>query len=112
MLNEAMNSGCAVVCSDAVGSAGYLIEDGKDGLLFPYDKEEQLYNCVSSLLKNPEQTDKLGKAACEKIQNEWSAQNAAARFCAVAGAILRGETVQFSSGPMSNATVTKPSKIW
>ena len=34
VLNESLNSGCAVVVSHAVGAAPYLIDDGQNGMLY------------------------------------------------------------------------------
>lgn len=40
VLNEAMNSGCAVVASSAAGATPYLIRDAANG--FAYKNEEEL----------------------------------------------------------------------
>ena len=44
VLNEAMNSGCAVVASHAIGSVPYLIKNGNNGYI--YENEGQLHSLV------------------------------------------------------------------
>ena len=44
VLNEAMNSGCAVVASHAIGSVPFLLKNGENGLIYKDGDEEDLYN--------------------------------------------------------------------
>ena len=44
VLNEAMNSGCAVIASHEIGSVPFLIDDNKNGLIYENGSEEELYN--------------------------------------------------------------------
>ena len=43
VLNEAMNSGCAVVASSMIGAVPYLIDNGNDGLIF---KDQDWDDCI------------------------------------------------------------------
>lgn len=107
VLNESMNSGCAVVASHAAGSVPFLIKNGENGLLFSSGNAEGLYQHVKYLLDHPSVQDRLGKAAYDTITQTWNAEVAAQRFAALSESILRGERepVLYSDGPCSSAKV-------
>lgn len=91
VLNESMNSGCAVVGSDAIGAVPYLIRDGQNGLTYASGDVDGLYEKVKFLLDHPEKQAELGTAACRTITETWNAETAAERFIALAERILAGE---------------------
>ena len=105
VLNESMNSGCAVIASHAIGSVPYLLEDGENGMVYESGNVEMLYEKVKLLLERPAEQRRLGMTAYETIANVWNAENAAKRFLALSEKLLNGErnTVQFESGPCSHA---------
>lgn len=111
VLNEAMNSGCAVVASDAVGSVPFLVNDGKNGLIYESGNVDMLCKKIEHLLKHPEEQERLGKNAYRTITEEWNAENAAERFVNLAEHILSGETSPnlYVSGPCSRAEIIKES---
>lgn len=80
VLNEAMNSGCAVVASHSIGAVPFLLEDGKNGLIYQSGNIDDLYKKVTMLLDFPELQNKLGERAYYTITNVWNAKNAAERF--------------------------------
>lgn len=86
VLNESMNSGCAVVANRAIGAAPFLIRHEQNGLL--YDDVDDLYKKVVYLLEHPENCRKLGNKAYDTITQEWCAENAANRFLHLATAIF------------------------
>ena len=77
VVNEAMNSGCAVVANNAIGSVPYLIEHGKNGLIYDNGDICSLYANVKSLCDNQQMRETLGIAAYKTITDEWNAENAA-----------------------------------
>lgn len=89
VLNEAMNSGCVPVANRAIGSAPYLIEDGKNGFL--YDTVDDLYEKVKYLLDHNEERTQMAHAAYRTIVDEWNAENAAKQFVALASQLLEGK---------------------
>lgn len=91
VLNEAMNSGCAVVASKAIGSVPFLIKDGVNGFRYENGNIEDLTNKVKFLLDHPEKSAELGKNAYSTMTEEWNADTAAERFIALASHILSGE---------------------
>ena len=109
VLNESMNSGCAVVASSCAGATPYLIESGENGLAYDRNNEDQLYEHVRSLLDEPEKCARMGKNAYETLTGMWNAECAAQRLIELCEALLRGENPcdLFESGPCSKAPVIK-----
>ena len=107
VLNESMNSGCAVVASHAVGSVPFLIQDGENGLIYENGNQRKLEERVESLIRNSGYRKKLGVNAYESIVNTWNADAAAERFIALSQALLNGKAADsiFKEGPCSRATI-------
>lgn len=105
VLNESMNSGCAVVASHAIGSVPFLLQDGENGLVYRSGDVDMLYEKIKYLLDHPEEQKRLGKAAYETIVTEWNAETAAERVICLAQAILDGNEHPnlYKSGPCSRA---------
>lgn len=80
VVNEAMNSGCAVVADHMIGAAPYLIRQGDNGLMYRDGREDELFRTVEGLLKDPEKCRRLGEAAQRSIATEWNARTAAQRL--------------------------------
>lgn len=70
---EAMACGLPVV-STPVGAIKTIITDGKTGLLIQPGNAEQLYQALDIILSNDEMASRLGKAACQSIQDLYSAE--------------------------------------
>ncbi len=109
VLNEAMNSGCAVVASHAIGSAPFLIEHEKNGLIYENGKLEDLCLKVRNFLDNPKQREKVGRSAYQAITELWNANEAAERLISLSKNLLKGENVSalYKNGPCSLAGVRK-----
>lgn len=105
VLNEAMNSGCAVVASHAAGSAPYLIRNGENGMIYSSGDCDGLIARVRYLLENPNLQKRMGTAAYQTILHMWNADLAAKRFLTLAEQTLKGETRLdlFTEGPCSKA---------
>lgn len=105
VLNESMNSGCAVIASTAIGSVPHLIEDQNNGMVYKSGDVQQLTEKVKYLLEHPEKQKDLGLAAYKTIVDTWNAQMAAERVMELADYILDGRqgAVPFTSGPCSIA---------
>ena len=102
VLNEAMNSACAVIASKKIGSVGFLIDDGIDGLVYDGNNQTLEYQ-VMRLINDYEMRRKLGIAAYQKIIGEWSAETAAVRLVKTCERLLNNEKVFFDEGPCSEA---------
>lgn len=80
VLNEAMNSACACVCSNEVGSARFLIDDNTNGVLFNFRDINDLVEKVKLLLDNRDLRVNLSINAYKTMINEWNAENAVKKF--------------------------------
>lgn len=108
VINEAMNSGCAVVASHAMGAAPYLIDHGTNGLLYESGNVDGLYRKVQYLLTHPEIRESMGLAAYHTITQVWNAQVATERFLALSEALNQGKPGDlYPSGPCSKAPILK-----
>ena len=109
VLNEAMNSGCAVVASSAAGSVPFLLKDGENGYSFRSGDAAELYEKTRALLLDPALAARFGAAAYQTVSDLWNAQTAAQRFVCFAQALSAGRTAPaaYESGPLSRAPILK-----
>lgn len=109
VMNEAMNSGCAVVASHAVGSVPFLLQDGKNGFIYKNGDFKQLYKRVEYLFNYPEKAEKMGIEAYKTIIEQWNPEEAANRLYRVIDAKVAGRNDDiYSEGPCSLAAVIDP----
>ncbi len=80
VVNEAMNSGCAVIADHMVGAVPYLIRHGKNGMIYRDGDSEQLYEIAARLACDPEMRRKLGEGAYRTIVEVWNPETAAANL--------------------------------
>lgn len=80
VVNEAMNSACALVVSHAVGSAPYLIENGVNGLIYECGNINHLANQLNILIENQIYREEVSINAYNTIIKEWTAEIAVERF--------------------------------
>lgn len=108
VLNEAMNSGCAVVASHAIGAVPFLLKHEENGLIYHNGNVEELYEYVEKLLDNPELQKRLGSSAYLTINQTWNAEIAAERFLNLAEQIKSGGCCDlYSNGPCSPANAVR-----
>ena len=69
---EAMAAGLPVIATDVGGNAE-LIDDGRTGWLVPPRDVDALAQCMRNAIESREQLEAAGKAAFEKLLNEFSA---------------------------------------
>ena len=107
VVNEAMNSGCAVVASHAAGCVPYLVKDGVNGLVYRSEDVRMLTEKVRFLLDHPQKRAQMGAVAYETIIQEWNSETAARRLVALAQGLCSGEAPCNESGPCSPAQIIK-----
>lgn len=107
VLNEAMNSACAVVASPVIGASPYLIEEGKTGLFFKDQSVDSLYDKVLWLINHPSERRAMGKAAYESMRDTWSAKTAANNFFILVESLQNGRDSMIIEGPCSKAPYLK-----
>ncbi len=67
IVNEAMAAGCAAVVSSDVGAAPDLVLDGVNGYIFPVGDVPALARALAQVLRSPEISGRMGRAAAERI---------------------------------------------
>lgn len=114
VVNEAMNSGCAVVASHACGSVPFLVEHGLNGLIYESENEDQLYSLVTKLLQEPALCRQLGENALNTICESWSAKIAANKLMALcnSAANIQPLTPTENSGVTSFAKPIRQDKMY
>lgn len=90
VLNEAMNGGCAVVASHAIGSVPFLLRHEENGLIYQDGNVDDLYDKVRSLLDDDALREHLSRQAYSTIIEEWNAENAVDRLMQLAQQMLSG----------------------
>ena len=112
VLNEAMNSGCAVVASHAIGAVPFLVQHGKNGLVFESGNLKDLCRQVENLLQNQEKAENLGKTAYQTITEMWNAEKAVDRLLTtIKNLQLQEELSFYAEGPCSRAEVVPERKM-
>ena len=103
VLNESMNSGCAVVASHVIGSVPFLIKNGENGMVYHSGSQRALNRAVENLIQNPSLRRKFGIEAYETIKDTWNADVAAERLIKLAQEISFGNISPFEDGLCSVA---------
>ncbi len=104
VLNESMNSCCAVVVNSAIGAAPFLVEHGENGYMYRDGDIDDIYDKVKELLDNADERKRLAKNAYQTMVCEWNAENAAKKFLSLCERMLAGEYKPF---PYQNGVCSK-----
>lgn len=107
VINEAMNSVCAVIANHEIGAAPYLISHGKNG--FMYNSEDELYEYIVKMLCRKEARESVARNAYVSLEREWNADIAAKRFLNLAKQIIENkkELDLPVSGPCSSSDIIR-----
>ena len=109
VVNEAMNSGCAVVASAQAGAVPFLISHGENGMIYQGGSYESFSAMVKELVSHRELADRLGREAYRTITGLWNAEHAAAELIRFCGDWMKdGRIVPAKEGPLSAAEVISP----
>ncbi len=76
---ESMARGTPVIAS-AVGGLCEIIDDGETGLLFESGNVEQMAACMSRLLEEPQEADRLGRAGYRKALAQFNGEVSLRKF--------------------------------
>lgn len=101
VINEAMNSGCAVVASHAIGAVPFLIRDKENGMIYENGDINHLVEIVSKLIGDKEECERIGRNAYATIRDTWNARIAATRLIKLCSSILSNEACTYEKGPCS-----------
>lgn len=112
VVNEAMNSGCAVVGNVQAGAVPYLIQHKKNGMAYPEGSYEKMKEAVYYLLSHPKEREQMGKEAYRTITELWNAPHAARELFKMIEGIRTGRIEPPKEGPLSPAPVIAPGKMY
>lgn len=113
--NESLANGCALVASDAIGSAPWLVKDGRNGFLFrssatncSFDSPDQgaldsFVEKIRWLLDNPDDLYRMRKESTRIMKEAWSPKVAAERLLILSNNLMNGNGTIFIDGPCSKA---------
>lgn len=110
VVNEAMNSGCAVIASSGAGSVPYLIRHGENGMVYRSGYVEELAGYLELLVDDASLRKKLGIAAYKTIANQWNPSVAAERMVTFCKLLVQGEYRPEPEGTLSLAELIEPKK--
>lgn len=112
VLNEAMNSGCAIVAGSEAGAVPFLVKNGVNGYIYNRMHYEDMLAKVIHVLEDPDEQVRFGAAGHRAIRETWNADIAAARLLKVCRGLLDGRSLQEmelpTDGPMSVDPVCSP----
>ncbi len=113
VINESMNSGCAVIANHMIGAVPFLLRHGENGLIYQDGKEQQLFELTEKLITDRGYCQMLGRNAYHTIVKEWNAETAAERLYQLCRRVFFGEQEKISeSGPCSVAPVISERKMY
>lgn len=113
VVNEAMNSGCMVVCGHGAGATGYLVEDKINGVIYDSGNYDTLLENVKSTYNNSKLRKEMALRAYATIRMRWNADNAAKNFLKVSKALLEGHKADIPSDePMALSDTIPQSKMY
>lgn len=101
VVNEAMNSCCAVVASNAIGCVDYLLQHKENCLTYKSGKVVDLFDKMLYLTRNQTEITRLGKNAYNTITQVWNGKESATRFVKTIEDIQLEKKWSYSDGPFS-----------
>ena len=90
VLNEAMNSCCAIVANREAGAVPFLLHHNENGLIYDGTLED-LIKKTGELVEDEELRYRLGMGAYETVATVWNAQNACSNLIKLSCHLLQGE---------------------
>ena len=112
VLNEAMNSGCAIIGSQAIGSVPFLIKNNHNGFIYDNDNFEDLYDKVKTIIDDKKLAFNFGKKAYETVFETWNAKNAVSKFLELVKKIEGKKDINEKNGPCSIAKPISNKKMY
>ena len=110
VLNESMNSGCAVVACAGIGAVPTLLEHDFNGLVYRNGDYKGFRDNVLRLCKSGELRNKLGLNAYDTITKLWTPETGAARLLEFCDNLLNNRIKVWGEGPLSYAPDISPKK--
>ena len=103
VLNEAMNSGCAVIANREIGAVPFLIKNNINGLIYDQKNIQNLYTNLLNVCLDHALRKKLQFEAYKTIKDEWNPYIAVKRLILQINNLLANKPLAFfNDGPLSN----------
>lgn len=109
VLNESMNSGCAVVANINIGSVPFLMKNNVNGLV--YENFNQFYTQVKKLIDDKELRRKLSINAYKTIEETWNSKTATENLLELFDSVINNKELEVESGPASRALPVRKGDI-
>ncbi len=110
VINEAMNSGCAVIADAKIGAVPFLLRHGQNGMVYRDGDMTEFLAYGEQLVRDRELCRRLGQNAYDTIVRLWNPESAANSLLDFAEGILKHEWRVRDEGPCSPALVISPGK--
>ena len=108
VLNEAMNSGCAVLAGHGIGAVPSMLRHGENGLVYKNKCYGEFRKYAFTLVKDKALLQKLGTNAYETVAGTWNPEEAAKRLLVFCRGLLDAKLIVEKEGPLSPAPVISP----
>ncbi|MCR4687276.1 MAG: glycosyltransferase family 4 protein [Lachnospiraceae bacterium] len=112
VVNEGLNSRCAVLASHAMGATPFLIKHEKNGLVFKSEDQNDFNDKLYALATNADLRRALSDEGYNTIASLWNANVAAERLLTFAKGLMNGEIKEYEDGPMSVAEAIHQNKMY
>lgn len=108
VLNESMNSACAVVAGSGIGAVPFLVRHGQNGLVYKNEHFREFQKQVLLLCRDAGLRRTLGVNAYRTMTGEWNPKVAADRLYRFCEGLLSGKARPEKEGPLSPAPLIAP----
>ncbi len=112
VLNESMNSACAVVADSGIGAVPHLAKHGENMLVYPAKNFNEFYYQLTNLIQKEDMMCQLGKNAYATIRDEWNGEVAAGRLLPFLEGLCKGEVKPYEEGILSPAKPMPVRKVY
>lgn len=110
VLNESMNSGCAVVTDASIGAVPFLLKHGENGMIYKDGNRDEFCQYVLKLAQDKKMCRHLGEQAYQTITTLWNPDHAAECLLQFCEGLLNREICLQEEGPLSPAPILSPRK--
>ena len=112
VVNESMNSGCAVVASAQAGAVPFLIKQWENGVAFFDNSYDKMKEAVIFLMTHGEAREEMANKAYHTIREYWNAQNVVDTLLYMIEGWQQGLNHPPAEGPLSIAPNISPRNMF
>lgn len=112
VVNEAMNSACAVVASAEAGAVPFLIDQWKNGVAFQGGDYNSLKDAVVYLMTHAKEREEMATKAYKTITDEWNADSVSETLIYLIEGWMQGLDHPPMTGPLSIAEPIMPRNMF